>query len=252
MNASLDTLLRLGDDQLVLGHRLSEWCGHAPILEEELALANVALDCLGQAAAFLGLAGQRDGRGRDADALAYFRDPTEFRNCLLVEQENGDFARTIVRQVLFDLAALPELERLASGEDAELAEIAASAAKEARYHRRHAREWFVRLGDGSDESRRRMQRALDELWPKPSICARATPRRARAGARVERLIARPRWSGRDPRSRLGGRAAAQPASITFSEMQSWRGRPGASGVHAESKTWCASPTRSPRRPEGDG
>lgn len=165
MNAPLDTILRLGDDRLVLGHRLSEWCGHAPILEEELALANMALDLLGQAAAFLGLAAEREGRGRDADALAYLRDPTEFRNCLLVEQENGDFARTIARQVLFDLAALPELERLAKGGDAALAELAEKAAKEARYHRRHAREWFVRLGDGSDESRRRMQRALDELWP---------------------------------------------------------------------------------------
>lgn len=165
MNAPLDTILRLGDDRLVLGHRLSEWCGHAPILEEELALANMALDLLGQAAAFLGLAAEREGRGRDADALAYLRDPTEFRNCLLVEQENGDFARTIARQVLFDLAALPELERVAKGGDAALAELAEKAAKEARYHRRHAREWFVRLGDGSDESRRRMQRALDELWP---------------------------------------------------------------------------------------
>jgi ring-1,2-phenylacetyl-CoA epoxidase subunit PaaC len=234
VSASVETLLRLGDDRLVLGHRLSEWCGHAPILEEELALANMALDCLGQAAAFLGLAAEREGRGRDADALAYFRDPTEFKNCLLVEQENGDFARTIVRQVLFDLAALPELERLASGDDAELAEIAARAAKEARYHRRHAREWFVRLGDGSDESRRRMQRALDELWPYTAeLCEGDPAARAQWLREVERLIeqatlVRPE----DPAvAASGGRAGRHSEHLDhlLSEMQSLaRAHPGAS------------------------
>jgi ring-1,2-phenylacetyl-CoA epoxidase subunit PaaC len=234
VSASVETLLRLGDDRLVLGHRLSEWCGHAPILEEELALANMALDCLGQAAAFLGLAAEREGRGRDADALAYFRDPTEFKNCLLVEQENGDFARTIVRQVLFDLAALPELERLASGDDAELAELAARAAKEARYHRRHAREWFVRLGDGSDESRRRMQRALDELWPYTAeLCEGDPAARAQWLREVERLIeqatlVRPE----DPAvAASGGRAGRHSEHLDhlLSEMQSLaRAHPGAS------------------------
>jgi ring-1,2-phenylacetyl-CoA epoxidase subunit PaaC len=189
VNASLATLLRLGDDRLVLGHRLSEWCGHAPVLEEELALANIALDLLGEAAAFLALAGQREGRGRDADALAYLRDPTGFTNCLLVEQENGDFARTIARQVLFDFAALPELERLAASDDAELAEIAARAAKETRYHLRHAREWFVRLGDGSEESHRRLQRALDELWPYTAeLCEGDAAARASWTRELERLI----------------------------------------------------------------
>lgn len=189
MTASVETLLRLGDDRLVLGHRLSEWCGHAPILEEELALANMALDLLGQAAGFLALAGEREGRGRDADALAYLRDPTEFRNCLLVERENGDFARTIARQALFDAAALPELERRAAGDDAALAELAAKAAKETRYHRRHAREWFLRLGDGSEESHARMQRALDELWPYTAeLCEGDPAARAAWLADVERLI----------------------------------------------------------------
>jgi ring-1,2-phenylacetyl-CoA epoxidase subunit PaaC len=233
VNAPVETLLRLGDDQLVLGHRLSEWCGHAPLLEEELALANIALDCLGQAAAFLGLAGAREGRGRDADVLAYFRDPTEFKNCLLVEQENGDFARTIVRQVLFDLAALPELERLASGDDPELAELAAKAAKEARYHRRHAREWFVRLGDGSDESRRRMQRALEELWPYTAeLCEGNAAARAAWLRDAERLIdeatlARPD----DPEiPASGGRSGAHSEHLDhlLSEMQCVaRAHPGA-------------------------
>ena len=164
MTASVESLLQLADDRLVLGHRLSEWCGHAPILEEDIALSNVALDLLGQASRFFALAGARERRGRDADALAFLRGPTEYRNCLLVEQPNTDFAQTIVRQVLFDAAALPELERLARGDDAELAALAQQAAKETRYHARHAREWFVRLGDGSDESHRRMQTALDALW----------------------------------------------------------------------------------------
>jgi ring-1,2-phenylacetyl-CoA epoxidase subunit PaaC len=164
MTASVESLLQLGDDRLVLGHRLSEWCGHAPILEEDIALSNVALDLLGQASRFFALASAREGRLRDADALAFLRGPTEYRNCLLVEQPNTDFAQTIVRQVLCDAAALPELERLARGDDAELAALAQQAAKETRYNARHAREWFVRLGDGSDESHRRMQTALDALW----------------------------------------------------------------------------------------
>ena len=191
MNASVDTLLQLADDRLVLGHRLSEWCGHAPILEEDIALSNIGLDLLGQATRFLELAGAREGRGRDADALAFLRDPTAYRNCLLVEQPNGDFAQTIVRQVLFDAAALPELERLARGDDAELRELAQQAAKESRYHRRHARDWFVRLGDGSDESRRRMQAALDGLWAfTPELYAGRAEIRAELEALVEQATLR--------------------------------------------------------------
>ena len=171
MNAPVEALLQLGDDRLVLGHRLSEWCGHAPILEEDIALSNIALDLLGQAAGFLGLAGEREGRGRDADALAFGRDPTSYRNCLLVEQPNGDVAQTIVRQVLFDAAGLPTLERLAASGDASVALLCARAAKETRYHARHTRDWFVRLGDGSAESHRRMQRGLDALWVfTPELC----------------------------------------------------------------------------------
>jgi ring-1,2-phenylacetyl-CoA epoxidase subunit PaaC len=165
MSAELvEYLLRLGDDRLVLGHRLSEWCGHAPIVEEDIALANLALDCLGQASQFLGLAGELEGEGRDADALAFLRDATQFRNCLLVEQPNGDFAQTIARQVLFDSAGADVLEQLSHSGDARLAGIAAKAAKEVRYHVRHGREWWLRLGGGTDESHRRLQAAVDELW----------------------------------------------------------------------------------------
>jgi ring-1,2-phenylacetyl-CoA epoxidase subunit PaaC len=157
-------LLRLADDRLVLGHRLSEWCGHAPILEEDIALTNFALDFVGQAAALLGLAGEREGKGRDADALAYFRDAYQFRNVILVELPNGDFGHTIVRQFLFDAYDVPLLAGLQGSTSSGLAGIAAKALKEARYHLRHSAEWLVRLGDGTAESHERVQRALDALW----------------------------------------------------------------------------------------
>jgi ring-1,2-phenylacetyl-CoA epoxidase subunit PaaC len=157
-------LQRLGDDRLVLGHRLSQWAGHGPILEEDIALGNVALDLLGQASAFLRLAGQVEGRGRDEDALAYFREAVEFRNALLVELPRGDFAVTIVRQFLFDAYDLHLTDALSRSAHPELAAIAAKAHKEARYHVRHSGEWVVRLGDGTEESHRRAQGALDDLW----------------------------------------------------------------------------------------
>jgi ring-1,2-phenylacetyl-CoA epoxidase subunit PaaC len=149
----------------VLGHRLSEWIGFAPVLEEELALGNIALDNLDLAQAALGLAGELEGAGRDADALAYFRDDGAFRNALLVEQPNHDFAWTVARQALFDAFALPNYRALASSAEPRLAAIGAKAAKEAEYHARHARTWTLRLGDGTAESHRRMQTALDELYP---------------------------------------------------------------------------------------
>jgi ring-1,2-phenylacetyl-CoA epoxidase subunit PaaC len=157
--------LRLADDALVLGHRLSEWCGHAPVLEEDLALANMALDLIGQARSLYAYAGELEGRGRDEDALAYRRDAGEYRNILLVEQPNGDFAVTILRQLLYAAFAHPYFETLTSSTDATLAAIAAKSAKELAYHVRHAGEWTIRLGDGTEESHRRAQEALDELWP---------------------------------------------------------------------------------------
>ena len=163
-NALVEFLLRLGDDRLVLGHRLSEWCGHGPILEEDIALANVALDLLGQATMFLRLAGEVEGQGRNEDALAYFREAIEFRNCQLAELPKGDFAFTIARQFLFDVYAVVLLDALSSSTHAELAAIAAKALKEAKYHVRHSGEWMLKLGDGTGESHRRVQTAVDELW----------------------------------------------------------------------------------------
>ena len=156
-------LLRRADDALILGHRLSEWTGHAPLLEEELALANMALDLIGQARALYQEAGAVTGHTEDQ--LVYLRDVREWRNCLLVEQPNGDFAATIVRQVLYSAYA-DLFWRAACGScDAALAAIAGKAEKECAYHLRHAAEWLVRLGDGTAESRRRAQAAVDVLWP---------------------------------------------------------------------------------------
>ncbi|WP_405681533.1 1,2-phenylacetyl-CoA epoxidase subunit PaaC [Streptomyces sp. NBC_01238] len=148
--------LALGDDALVLSHRLGEWAGHAPVLEEEVALANIALDLLGQARVLLSLAG-------DEDELAYLREERAFRNVQLVEQPNGDFAHTIARQLYFSAYQRPLYEQLAAGES-RFAGLAAKAVKEVAYHQDHAEHWTLRLGDGTDESHGRMQRSVDALW----------------------------------------------------------------------------------------
>ena len=162
--AFFEYLLRLGDDRLVLGHRLSEWCGHGPILEEDIALTNIALDLIGEATLFLKLAGQVEGNGRSEDALAYFRDGIDFRNALIVELPKGDFGFTILRQFFFSIYSLLQMEALTRSSNADLAGIAAKAVKESRYHVRHCAEWVITLGDGTEESHSRAQAALDDLW----------------------------------------------------------------------------------------
>ena len=157
-------LTRLGDTALILGHRVSEWCGHAPILEEDIALANMALDLIGQTQLWLGLAGEVEGRGRDADALAFRRDAWDFHNLLLVERPNGDFGMTLMRQFLFDAWHLPLLKALEGSTDARIAAIAQKAGKEVAYHLERSADLVIRLGDGTEESHRRMQGALDALW----------------------------------------------------------------------------------------
>jgi ring-1,2-phenylacetyl-CoA epoxidase subunit PaaC len=157
-------LTRLGDDRLVLGHRLSEWCGHGPILEEDIALANIALDLIGQSNLLLALAGRAEGNGRDQDALAYFREATDYRNALIVELPNGDFGMTIVRQFLFSVFSYLQCDALRSSKNKDLSGIAGKALKEAKYHVRHSADWLVKLGDGTDESHERVQTAINELW----------------------------------------------------------------------------------------
>lgn len=157
-------LLRLGDTCLIQGQRLAEWCGHGPVLEEDIALTNMALDLVGQARALLTRAGQADGQGHDEDQLAFLREERDYFNPTLVELPRGDFAFTMVRSAM--VATLLKLvwERLATSSDAELAAIAGKAVKEARYHQQHAADWVARLGDGTGESRRRTQAALATLW----------------------------------------------------------------------------------------
>ncbi len=162
--ALLRYVLRLGDTSLVLGQRLGEWVGHAPTLEEDLGLANLALDLIGQARLLLTFAGEIEGRQRDEDALAYLRDAPEFFNLALAEQPNGDFGCTIVRQWLMDSWQLEIYTSLQESTDSRLAAIAAKALKETRYHYRFSSGWLVRLGDGTAESHERVQRAVDELW----------------------------------------------------------------------------------------
>jgi ring-1,2-phenylacetyl-CoA epoxidase subunit PaaC len=157
--------LALGDDALVLGHRLSQWSSRGPTLEEDIALSNLALDMIGQARLLYAVAGEAEGKGRTEDDLAYLRDDRQFRNVLMVELPNGDFAFTMVRQLLVAAFLHPFYEALAQSPERRLAEIAAKAVKEMAYHVRHAGDWVVRLGDGTDESRRRAIAALDELWP---------------------------------------------------------------------------------------
>lgn len=240
-------LLRLGDDRLVLGHRLSEWCGHAPILEEDIALANIALDLIGQASLYLHLAGEIEAKGRNEDALAYFREAIEFRNLQLVELPKGDFAFTIVRQFLFDVFSFHQLEQLQKAGNAELAGIAAKGYKEVRYQLRHSSEWVLRLGDGTEESHSRAQKALDDLW-------RFTPEMFESDEIEQRLVAQAtaadskalesRWSAMvsdvltratlkipdQPRIMLGGRRGRHSEHLghMLSEMQIVaRSHPGA-------------------------
>ena len=161
----LQAILRLGDDALVLGQRLSEWCGHGPILEEDIALTNVALDLIGQARNLYTLAGNREGQGRDEDALAYFRTDREFQNHLLVEQPNGHFGDTVVRQMFYDAFALERYSFLARQTvDPDLAGIAAKAVKELQYHWGHSSQWVIRLGDGTEESHAKVQESVNVLW----------------------------------------------------------------------------------------
>jgi ring-1,2-phenylacetyl-CoA epoxidase subunit PaaC len=156
--------LRRADDALILGHRLSEWCGHAPMMEEDMALANMGLDLLGQARELYSYAAEAEGNGNDEDKFAYLRDVRQYRNLLLLEQPNGDFARTMARQFFYAVFADLYWREMMNSRDATLAAIAAKSEKESAYHVRHSSEWMVRLGDGTGESHRRAQNAIDDLW----------------------------------------------------------------------------------------
>lgn len=221
-------LLRLGDTCLILGQRIAEWSGHAPILEEDIALSNMALDLIGQARAVLTHAGRIEGLGHDEDQLAFLRDEKDYRNLTLVELPRGDFAFTVLRNAM--VATLMKLlwERLRDSSDAELAGIAGKAVKEARYHQQHAADWVVRLGDGTEESRRRIEAALADLW-------RYTPEMFESDAVDEAAAAAglgPRWSELEApwraemRTILGEAALVEPKEAAFRST-------GKKGVHSE-------------------
>lgn len=162
--SKIEYVLRFGDNALVLGQRLAEWLGHAPVLEEDIASANISLDLIGQARLWLTLAGTLEGKGRDEDKLAYHRDQAEFRNFTLLELPNGDYAFTVVRRFLFDTWHCLALDALTRSTDSDIAAIAAKSRKEAQYHRHHSGDWLMRLGDGTGESHARMQAALEAQW----------------------------------------------------------------------------------------
>lgn len=164
MNSRFEYVLRFGDSALVLAQRLSAWVAHAPVMEEDVAIANISLDLFGQARLWLGYAGELERAGRDEDRLAFHRDSGAFRNVLLVERPNGDFAATTARGYFYDLWSFLALERLVRSADARIAAIAEKSRKEVAYHLRRSEDWLIRLGDGTDESRARTQRAVDELW----------------------------------------------------------------------------------------
>ncbi len=199
MDAIATYALRLGDDSLILGQRLSEWCGHAPALEVDLSLANVALDQVGQATHFLNLAGELEGKGRDGDALSFRRDVMDFTNCLLVEQPNGDFAQTIARQFLFSHYQELLFAALMASKNAMIAAIAAKAVKETSYHATLASDWVVRLGDGTEESKARMIAGLDWMWrfaDELFVMDDVDAAAIAAGAGIDKAALRAAWDAR--------------------------------------------------------
>jgi len=221
-------LLRLGDTCLILGQRIAEWSGHAPILEEDIALSNMALDLIGQARAVLTHAGRIEGLGHDEDQLAFLRDEKDYRNLTLVELPRGDFAFTVLRNAM--VATLMKLlwERLRDSSDAELAGIAGKAVKEARYHQQHAADWVVRLGDGTEESRRRIEAALADLW-------RYTPEMFESDAVDEAAAAAglgPRWSELEAPWRAEMRTILDEAALVEPKEAAFRST-GKKGVHTE-------------------
>jgi ring-1,2-phenylacetyl-CoA epoxidase subunit PaaC len=227
-NARFRYLLRLGDTSLVLGQRLAEWVGHAPALEEDLGLANLSLDLIGQARLLLSYAGELEGHGRDEDSLAFLRDAPAFLNVTLAELPNGDFGHTVARQFLLDAWQLEVYESLLSSTDDRLASIAAKAVKETRYHFRYSAGWLVRLGDGTAESQRRVQSALDALWRFTTelFCADETDKvLCGAGVTPELATVQLRWSARVDEI-LKEATLRRPATVPYR----WHGK---RGVHTE-------------------
>jgi ring-1,2-phenylacetyl-CoA epoxidase subunit PaaC len=227
-NAKVQYLLRIGDTCLILGQRLGEWCGHAPIIEEDIALTNMALDLIGQARGVLTLAGEQCPQDYDEDQLAFLRDERDYLNPTIVELERGDFAFTVLRNAIVATWLKLLWERLRDSSDAELAAIAGKALKEARYHQQHAADWAVRLGDGTDESRRRCEAALARLWlytPELFVDDAVETAAQASGLGPAASELREPWLA-EMREILGEAGLAMPADSAFRSS-------GKRGVHSE-------------------
>ena len=221
-------VLRRADDALILGHRLSEWIGHGPTLEEEMALGNIGLDLLGQARSLYSYAGEAEGAGHDENQLAFLRDAPQYRNLLLVEQPNGDFAQTMARQLFYSAFADEYWRAMTASTDGTLAAIAAKSEKESAYHFRHAAEWTIRLGDGTAESHRRAQDAVDLLWRYTGEmfeCDSAERRLAERGIAIDPAMLRGAWE-----ETVG--SVLSRATLTRPEGN-WMQSGGRSGRHTE-------------------
>ena len=221
--------LTVGDTSLILAQRLGEWIGHAPALEEDLALANIGLDLLGQARHLLSHAAQLQGNGCSEDDLAFLRDPQDFLNLSLVEQPNGDFGQTIVRQFLVDAWQLELFERLQQSSEPKFAELAAKAIKETRYHFRFSSGWVVRLGDGTEESHQRVQTALDALWRfthEMFVASPAEQEAVAAGVAPDPASLAVGWSSRVDEV-LKEATLQRPADVAYS----WHGKRGQHSEH---------------------
>lgn len=228
-DTTVPAILEIADDCLILGHRLSEWCGHAPMLEEELALANMGLDLLGQARALYAHAGELEGKGRSEDDLAFLRRERDYVNCLLVERRNNDFAHTMLRQLYFAAFMQPLWRAFAAtSSDETLRGIAAKADKEMTYHLRHAGEWVIRMGDGTEESAARMADAVDELHRYTGELFMASP--ARTAAIAAGLLPDPETVRAEWDETIATVFSA--AKLTAPEIRTWQ-KGGRDGIHGE-------------------
>lgn len=230
MNTNLiNYTLHLADNALIIGHRLSEWCGHGPILEQDIAMTNIALDCIGQARNFYQYAAQLSGNGATEDTLAYLRDVLEFKNCLLAEQPNGDWGQTILRQFFFSAYQYFLYGQLVQSNDTQLSAIAEKALKEVTYHLRWSSEWVIRLGDGTEESHQRMEHALNELWPYTGELFMPAPYETSAAAEgygVDPSSLKKQWAEKI-------NAVLEEATLSIPSMDQWMQSGGKEGRHSE-------------------
>ena len=226
--ALFELAVRMGDNALILGQRVSAWCGHAPVLEEDIAMANMGLDLIGQAKLWLSLAGEIEGEDRSGDDLAFLRSGRQFRNCLLVERPNGDYAQTLMRQFLYAAWHLPMLRGLMSSAEPRIADIAEKSSKEVAYHLERSSDLVIRLGDGTEESHRRTQAALDALWPFAGELTSPDEMDAEAAARG----LAPDLAGLAERYDSAVRDAMTKATLTVPEGLAVR-KGGKAGLHTE-------------------